>query len=157
MEGSKGSSVIRLEPFSLAQVETGSKFTMEKEANYTLAFLDVFINNKDPTNLITSVYRKKTFTGLFTNLFSFTSISYKHGLIRTLLDRAYKINNTLLGFNEGVEKLSYIFKKNQFPGGLVNKVLNRYLDKVNKSTALSVDSKPPDSLCTLYFKLPYFV
>ena len=36
--------------------------TMEKETNNTLAFLDVFINNKDPNNLITSVYRKKTFT-----------------------------------------------------------------------------------------------
>ena len=53
---------------------------MEKEANNTLALLDVFINNKDPTNLITSVYRKKTFTGLLTNFFSFTSISYKLAL-----------------------------------------------------------------------------
>ena len=53
------------------------KFTMEKENNNSLAFLDVLINNKDPTNLITSVYRKKTFTGLLTNFFSFTSFSYK--------------------------------------------------------------------------------
>ena len=30
------------------------KFTMEKENNNSLAFLDVLINNKDPTNLITS-------------------------------------------------------------------------------------------------------
>ena len=131
------------------------KFTMEKEANNTLAFLDVFINNKDPTNLVTSVYRKKTFTGLLTNFFSFSSISYKLGLIRTLFDRAYKINNTLLGFNQEFNNLSYIFKKNQFPEGLFNKVLNRYLNKVDKSTALSVDSKPPDGLCILYFKLPY--
>ena len=32
------------------------KFTMEKEANNTLSFFDVFINNKDPTNLIASVF-----------------------------------------------------------------------------------------------------
>ena len=43
---------------------------------------------------LTIVYRKKTFTGLLTNYFSFTSYSYKVGLIRTLVDRAYKINNT---------------------------------------------------------------
>ena len=91
------------------------KCTMEKEVNNTLAFLDFFINNKDPTNLITSVYHRKTLTGLLTNFFSFTSISYKLGLIRTLFDRAYKLNNTLLGFNEEGKKLSYIFKKNQFP------------------------------------------
>ena len=33
--------------------------------------------------------RKKTFTGLLTNYFSFTSYSYKVRLIRTLVDRAY--------------------------------------------------------------------
>ena len=88
------------------------KFTMEKESNNTLAFLDVFINNKDPSNLITSVYRKKTLTGLLTGFFSFTSFSYKLGLIQTLLDRAYKINKILLGFNEDVKKLPYLLRKN---------------------------------------------
>ena len=132
------------------------KFTMEKEANYTLAFLDVLINNKDPTNLITSVYRKKTLTGLLTNFFCFTPISYKLGLIRTLFERACKSNNTLLGFSEEVKKLSYIFNKNQFPEGLINKVVNKYLN-VTKSTALPVDFKPPDGLCILYFKLPYLI
>jgi len=68
-----------------------------------LSFLDALINNKDPSKLITSVYHKKTFTGLLTNFFSFTSFSYKLGLIRTLLDRAYKINSTRLGFNEEVK------------------------------------------------------
>ena len=131
------------------------KFTMGKETDNTLAFLDVLINNKDPTNLITSVYRKKTFTGLLTNFLSYTSFSYKLGLIRTLIDRAYKINSTLLGFNNEVKKLSYIFKKNQYPEGLINTVLNKYPDNISKSTALSVDSKPPDGPCTLYFKLPY--
>ena len=33
--------------------------------------LDVFINNKDPSNLITSVYRKKAFSGLLTDFFQF--------------------------------------------------------------------------------------
>ena len=43
------------------------KFTMEKESNNILAFLDVLINNNAPSNLITLVYRKKTFTGLFSD------------------------------------------------------------------------------------------
>ena len=57
----------------------------------------------------------ENFTGLFTNFFSFTSFSYKVGLIRTLVDRAYKINNSLLSFNNDVKKLTHIFKKTQFP------------------------------------------
>ena len=123
---------------------------MEKESNNTLAFLDVFINNKDPSNLITSVYRKKTFTGLLTDFFSFISFSYKLGLIQTLLDRAYKINNTLQGLNEDVKKLSYTLRKNQFPDGLIQKVVKGYLDNINKSTALSAVSTSPIGLCTLY-------
>ena len=57
-----------------------------------------------------SVYRKKTFSGLLTNFFSFTSLSYELGLIRKLLDRAYKLKNTLLGFNKE-EALLHIQKE----------------------------------------------
>ena len=35
--------------------------------------------------------------------------------------------------------------------------MNKYLDKVHASTAFPVDSKPPDGLCVLYFKIPYLV
>ena len=46
---------------------------------------------------------------------SFTSYSYKVGLIRTLVDRAYKINNTWLGLHEDITKLMEILKKESFP------------------------------------------
>ena len=59
-----------------------------------LPFLDVLVDDNDPNSSLTSVYRKKTFTGLLTNHFSFTSYSYKVGLIKTLVDKAYKINDT---------------------------------------------------------------
>ena len=61
----------------------------------------------------------------------------------------------MLGFNKEVKNLSYMFKENQYREGLINTVLNKYLENISKSTALSVDSKPPDGLCTLYFRLPY--
>ena len=54
-------------------------FIMEKEVDNKLAFLDVLVNN-NPLSLQTSVFHKKTFTGLLTNYFSFTSFSYKIGL-----------------------------------------------------------------------------
>ena len=82
------------------------RFTMEKEAQHKLPFLDVLLNNTDPNSLLTRVYHEKTFTGLLTNYFSFTSYSYKVGLIRTLVNRAYKINNTWLGLHEDLAKIS---------------------------------------------------
>ena len=46
-----------------------------------------------------------------TNYFSFILYPYNPGLIRTLVDRAYKINNTWLGFYEDIKKLTEILKK----------------------------------------------
>jgi len=48
-----------------------------------------------------------------------------------------------------------MLKKNQFTEGLINNVVNKYRDKVNASTVVPLDSKPPDGLFKLYFKLPY--
>ena len=59
--------------------------------------------------------------------FSFTSYSYKVGLIRTLVDSAYKINNTRLGLHEDITKLMGILKKNLFPAHLIERVVNRYV------------------------------
>ena len=126
---------------------------MEKQFNHKLPFLDVLIDNHDPSSSLTRVYRKKTFTGLLTNYFSFTSYSYKVGLIKTLVDRAYKINNTWLGFHEDINNPTDILKKNLFPAHLIEKIINRYI------TGTQNNHHPRDSLPTtsptFYFKLPY--
>ena len=41
------------------------KFTVEIEENNCLPFLDVFITRNDEGNISTSMYRKKTFSGLY--------------------------------------------------------------------------------------------
>ena len=53
------------------------RFTMEKEVHHKLPFLDVLVDNNNPNSFLTRVYLRKTFTGLLTNYFSFTSYSYK--------------------------------------------------------------------------------
>ena len=93
-------------------------------AKCELPFLDVLIDNNCSHAPITSVYRKKTFTGLLTNYFSFTSYFYKLGLIRTLVDRAYKINSTWVGFHKDIKYLTQILKKNLFPTHLIERVIN---------------------------------
>ena len=87
---------------------------MEKEVDNKLAFLDVLVNN-NPLNVQTSVFRKKTFTGLLTNYFSFNSFSYKMGLVRTLVDRVCKINNSWLGFHKDIKKSYPYSTEEPFP------------------------------------------
>ena len=88
------------------------KFTMETEERVQLPFLDVLLSKQSVSDrqgsFITSVYRKKTFTGLLTNYFSFTPFKYKLGLIKTVIDRTYKINNTTQGFHNDIKNLSEI-------------------------------------------------
>ena len=74
-----------------------------------------------------------TFTGLLTNYFSFTPFSYKLGLIRTLVDRTYKINNTWKGFNEDIKKLLLILRENLFPSHIVERVIRQYITKIQPS------------------------
>ena len=81
------------------------------------------------------------------NLLSFASFSYKIRLIRTSVDRAYKINYSLLLFNNDVKNLTHIFKRNHFPRHLTNKVAKAYLDNNINSASSSKND-------TLYFKLP---
>ena len=70
------------------------RFTSEKEVDGNLPFLDVLITKSDLPHLETTTYHKSTYTGLLTNFTSFIAMPYEIGLIKTLADRACKINST---------------------------------------------------------------
>ena len=65
-------------------------FTIEKEKNDELAFLDVLIKRKE-NRFLTTVYRKKTFTGCYLNFKSNYSLKRKVKLIRTLCHCAHRV------------------------------------------------------------------
>ena len=69
------------------------KFTIEKQINHSIAFLDIFISGINNQNLTLQTYHKSTYTGLLLNFKSFTSFSYKISLIKCLIDRSFKICN----------------------------------------------------------------
>ena len=99
---------------------------METKKNGRLPFLNVLLCNKP--NIVTSAYRKPTCTGLLTIFFSFTPSKYKNGLIKTLLDRCYRINNRWEAFDKDLENFTKLLNKNRFPTKLINKVTKQYLN-----------------------------
>lgn len=126
--------------------------------DHVLPFLDVVIDNTHRNSVVTSTFCKKTFTGLLTNYFSFTPLSYKIGLIRKLIDRVFKINNTWLGFHKDIAKLVFIFRKNLFPVHLIDKCVYRYLNTAidqNGSTRTPPSSNIPSQGKQYFYKLPY--
>ena len=100
------------------------KFTLELETNNRLPFLDVLLDKSE--NLVTSIYRKKTFSGVLTNYFSFTPMRYKIGLVKCLIDRVFKVNNTWVGFDKDLKEIFKILKRNAYPEQLINKITKSY-------------------------------
>ncbi len=62
----------------------------EFENNNKLPFFDVLVRKKGSSNeFVSTLYRKKTFTGVYLHWNSLTSRKYKIGLIKCLLDRIW--------------------------------------------------------------------
>ena len=66
------------------------KFSIEAEINGLLSFLDVKIFREND-KFVTSVFRKETFSGVYTNFISFIPLEYKFGLVHNLLNRCFQI------------------------------------------------------------------
>ena len=99
----------------------------------------------------TTTYHKSTYSGLLLNFDSFTSRFYKISLIKCLIDRAYKINNTWASFHNDITKIKETLKRNSFPPFLIDKITKSYLNKVHSNS----DQSNRESDKTRFYKLPY--
>ena len=129
------------------------KFTYEKQIENKLPFVDILISNNE--NLQTSVFHKKTYTGLLLNYFSFFPDSYKYGLIKTLIDRMYRINSTWASFDIDLKNLKQVLLKNQYLLSMIDYVIKKYLQNdINKTNTGSMPVEMPN-IETRYFKFPF--
>ena len=127
------------------------KFTIEKEQNCTLPFLDTNVNRESDGSFQTSIYRKSTHTGLATSYFSFIRHLYKINAMRTLIYRAYHLSSTYIQFSNEIEYLQQMFTTNGYPLFLFQKYVNKFLHSV---------MNPPKTLATVpkqlvYISFPY--
>ena len=83
------------------------KFTIEKQINHSIAFLDIFISDINNQNLTIQTYHKLTYTGLLLNFKSFTLFLYKISLIKYLIVRLFKICNNCNSFHNDIENIKY--------------------------------------------------
>ena len=74
------------------------------------------------------MYRKPTYSGFLSNHNSFLYPYYKKGLIKTLIDRTFRINSTWSGFHYDILNLKSVLQKNEFPLKLVDKSISKYLN-----------------------------
>ena len=126
-------------------------FTIEKQINRSITFLDVFISGINNQNLTLQTYHKSTYTGLLLNFKSFTSFSYKISLIKYLIDRSFKICNNWNSFHNEIENIKSNLIKNGYPSFLIDKVIKNYIDYKFSSSQNQLKDKSDNH----FFKLPY--
>ena len=108
------------------------------------------------TSSITSIYHKSTYTGLLTNFLSFTCFKYKVGLIYSLVDRIFKINNTTTGREKDFRQLLITLQRNSFPSHLIDKIIKGYKNKFSFRPIQNNTSSPRENTTGIrYFKLPF--
>ena len=91
------------------------KFTIEFEEDNKIPFLDILLERCPDNSFSTSVYRKKTFTGLYTKWDSFTPRKYKINLIRTLTYRCFRICSSPSLLQAAIKDLRKLLLQNGLP------------------------------------------
>ena len=97
------------------------------------------------------VYRKPTFSGVYTHFESFLPTIYKFGMVYTLAYRCFKICSDWTKFHEELSFLKQVFLKNGYPLSLIDNCFKRFVDKlfIKSPQLITVERK------TLFLSLPY--
>ena len=105
------------------------KFTIEYESENKLPFLDILVF-RDNDTFNTTVFRKKTFTGLGSNFYSHCFLNFKLNSLSTLIHRAFTLTSNWHSFHQEITFLHDYFRKNCFPSKLFFKYTNKFLNNV---------------------------
>ena len=126
------------------------KFTIEYETNKKLSFLDTHVT-REVTGFLTSVFRKRTFTGLGINFYSSCFYNFKLNALKTLFHRAYLLTSTWAEFHDEILFLGKFFTNNYFPNNIFQKQLNKFMNsKLRPKTKYFNVPKMP-----FYCSVPY--
>ena len=106
------------------------KFSFEEEKNGKLPFLDVEVS-REGNKFVTSVYRKPTFSGVYTHFDSFLPTTYKFGMIYTLVFRCFSICSDWTKFHQELSFLKNVFLQNGYPTSFIDKCFKAFLGQLH--------------------------
>ena len=97
-------------------------FTKETEKNGMLLFLNTQLLNKS-THTETNVYVKPTNSGLLLQYKSHVDDQYKYGLLKTMLDYAFRLSSNSSYFSEECDHLNLLFSTLTYPEKLIDSTI----------------------------------
>lgn len=123
------------------------KFTIERETNASIPFLDMEIKRSN-RKLSSKWYTKPTDTGLTLNFHSLTPLKYKKSVVSGLVHRIHRSCSNWHNFHESLEKGKQILENNQYPKSfydpIILKTLNTIREKVNENAETNDDDQEED-------------
>ena len=123
------------------------KFTLEKEKNNCLPFLDVNVE-RTVIGFETSMYRKPTFTGQYLRWKSFSPNKQKTNLISTLVHRALMIS-TKSKLNEEIKHIKNILLDNGYSESIIDSNISK------KISQFSMPKRFGPEKCPVSLRIPW--
>ena len=128
-------------------------FTKEEEQDNKLSFLDVLLTRTTDGSIVTSIYRKPTFSGLYMKWDSFVPKSYKKGLVNCLVFRAWKLCSSYVLFHSEILFVKELLMSNGYPANFIDSIVHRFLSKQFSNTDVMQPYGPHKR--RVYLFLPY--
>ena len=124
-------------------------FSFEQEKNGKFSFVDIEVSQRKG-KFVTTVYRKPTFSGVYTHFESFLPTIYKFGMVYTLAYRCFKICSDWTKFPEEVSILKQIIFENGYSLSSIDTCFKTSVDKLftKRPQLITIDKK------TLFLPLP---
>ena len=125
-------------------------FSFEQEKNQKLSFLDIEVSRKRG-KFVTTVYRKTTYSNVYTHFGNFLPTVYQFGMVYTLAYCNLKICSNWTKFHEELSFLKQVFFKKGYPLSFIDNCFKTFLDKlfIKRPQLTTVEKK------NLFFSLPY--
>ena len=117
-------------------------FSFETEKDEQMPFLDVNVFREN-SKFVTNVYRKKAFSGVYTNFSSFKPLEHKFGLVYALLYRYFCLVSDMSKFHFKIEKRKEILISNEYFNKFIDKCISKFMNKlyIKKTVMLTVPKK----------------
>ena len=105
------------------------RFTLERETNGGLSFLDMRVINNNGA-LESTWYTKPTDTGLIMNYDALAPKKYKHSVVSGFVHRIYRACSSWHNFHDSLEKAKTILLNNQYPPSFFEPIISNTLSKI---------------------------
>ncbi|XP_068756578.1 uncharacterized protein [Montipora capricornis] len=99
----------------LNSIEPCIKFTVERESEGKIAFLDTMVHHQEDGRLTTTVYRKPTHTDRYLSFSSHHPSMHKRAVVKSLMDRAERIPTTKSDRSKEKQRVISTLQSNGYP------------------------------------------